>query len=85
MMLVILNGEYRISEESHNNDVGELSNTKLCSTEGVNLESNGDKWVKYAMIRYKININRRGGRLLLAETYCLTKMNVVICRSQIDV
>ena len=59
MMLVILNGDYRISEESHNNDVGELSNTKLCSTEGVNLESNGDKWVKYAMIRYKINIKTR--------------------------
>ena len=27
--LVLLNGKYRISEESHNNDVGKLKNRKL--------------------------------------------------------
>ena len=57
MMLVLLNGKYRIAEESHNNDVGWLANWALWSTKGVNLKSNGDNWVKYAMIRYKININ----------------------------
>ena len=29
----------------------------LCSAKGVNLESNGENWVKYETIRYKININ----------------------------
>ena len=57
MMLVLLNVEYKISEESHNNDVGSLANRTLYSAEGVNSESNGENWVEYAMIRYKININ----------------------------
>ena len=57
MMLVFLNGDYRISGESHNNDVGDLTNRTLCSSEGVNSESNGVNWVKYEMIRYKINNN----------------------------
>ena len=57
MMLVLLNGDYRIAEESHNNDVGYLANRTLCSAEGVNSETNVDIWVKYAMIRYKINNN----------------------------
>ena len=34
-----------------------LSNRTLCSDEGVKLESNGENWVKYAMIRYKTNKN----------------------------
>ena len=57
MKLVILNGKYSIAEESHNNDVGSLSNRTLCSSKGVNSESNGENWVKYAMVRYKINVN----------------------------
>ena len=57
MMLVLLNGEYRIDEESHNNDVGYLANRTLWSAEGFNSESNGVNWVKYAMIRYKITSN----------------------------
>ena len=62
MMLVILNSEYTISEESHNNDVGELTNRTLWYSEGVNSESNGENWVKYEIIRYKIDINIRGGQ-----------------------
>ena len=61
MMLFLLNNEYRIAEESHNNDVGELENRTLCSDEGVNSESNGENWLTYEMIMYKININIRGG------------------------
>ena len=61
MMLVLLNGEYIISEESHNNDMGELENRTLCSDEGSNSESNRENWIKYKMIRYKININIREG------------------------
>ena len=57
MKLVILNGEYSIAEEFHNNDVGSLENQTLCSTEGYNPESNRENWVKYAMVRYKINVN----------------------------
>ena len=57
MMLVLLNGEYRIAEEPHINDVGYLWNWTLCSAEWVKLESNGANWVMYAMIRYKINNN----------------------------
>ena len=53
MKLVLLNGEYRIAEESHNNDVGSLVNQTLCSVEGFSSESNGAKWVKYAMIYNK--------------------------------
>ena len=60
MKLVLLNDEYRIAEESHNNVVEELANRTLCSAVGVNSESNGENWVKYATIRYKININIRG-------------------------
>ena len=37
--------------------MGSLSNWTLCSAEEVNLESNGENWVKYAIIRYKINKN----------------------------
>ena len=55
--LVLLNGKYRIAEEYHNNDVGSLANRTLWSAEGVNLESNGENWAKYAMIGYKINVN----------------------------
>ena len=55
--LVLLNGEYRIADESHNNDVGSLANRTLYSSKGIKSESNGDDWVKYAMIRYKINGN----------------------------
>ena len=55
--LVLLNGEYRIAEESYNNDLGSLANRTLCSAKGINSESNGEKLVKYAMIRYKINFN----------------------------
>ena len=50
MMLVILNGEYRIAEESN-------KNLTLCSAEEDKSEINGKNWVKYEMIRYKININ----------------------------
>ena len=57
MMLVLLNCGYSIAEELHNNDVRSLSNWTLCSVEGVNSESNGVNWIKYAMIRYKINNN----------------------------
>ena len=57
MMLVLLNGENIISEESNNNDVGWLANKALCAVEVVNLDSNWENWVKYAMIKYKININ----------------------------
>ena len=55
--LVLLNGEYSIAEESHNNDVGYLANRTLCSAKGVNYESNGENWLNYAMIRYEINSN----------------------------
>ena len=34
IMLVLLNGEYRIFEEPHNNDVGELANMTLLSDGG---------------------------------------------------
>ena len=57
MMLVLLNGEYVISDESHNNDVEYMANLTLCSAEGVNSESNGENWLKYVLIRYKINVN----------------------------
>ena len=50
MMLVILNGEYRIAEESN-------KNLTLCSAEEDKSEINGENWVNYSMIRYKININ----------------------------
>ena len=35
-MLVLLNGEYRIYEEYHNNYVEELANSTLRSAQGVN-------------------------------------------------
>ena len=35
-----------------------MENWILCSAKGVNSESNGENWVKYAMVRYKININK---------------------------
>ena len=57
MVLVFINDDYKISEEPHNNDVGWLVNRTLCSAEGVNSESDEVNWVKYAMIRYKINNN----------------------------
>ena len=57
MILVLLNGEYRISEEYHNNDVRKLAYRTMCSTEGVASESNGENWIKYTISRYKININ----------------------------
>ena len=57
MMLVLLNDEYSIAGESHNNDVGLLANWAQCSAERVNSESNGENWVKYAIIRFTININ----------------------------
>ena len=56
-MMLVLNCNYRIAEESHNNDMGYLANRTLCSVKGVNSESNGEKWVKYATDRYRININ----------------------------
>ena len=34
---------------------GIISKSELCSAEGVNSESNGENWVKYAIIRYKTN------------------------------
>ena len=58
MMLVLLNREHRIYEQYHNNYVVYLENPTLCSAEGINSESNVENWVKYAMIRYKINNNR---------------------------
>ena len=57
MMLFLLNGDYRITEESHNYDVGQLWNWTLCSVEGVNSEKYWENWVKYAIIKYIININ----------------------------
>ena len=58
--------------------MGELENRKLCSAEGVDSESNGENWVNYAMIRYEININSMGGKLLIYKLYRLAKMNEVI-------
>ena len=52
MKFFLLNGEYRIAEESHNNDVGSLVNWTLCSSKVVKSEINRENWVNYAMIGY---------------------------------
>ena len=59
---------------------------------GVKSESNGENRVKYEMIRYKININSREGRLLLTKAYRLAKEphnndvgeleNITLCYSE---
>ena len=56
-MNVLHNRVYRISEEYHNNDVGSWSKYTLCYAQGAKLESNGENWLKYAVIRYTINIH----------------------------
>ena len=57
--VVLLNGEYGIAEESHNNECGIIrkSDDMLCRGGCQLWRGNGEKWVRYAMIRYKININ----------------------------
>ena len=57
--VVLLNGEYGIAEESYNNGCGIIrkSDDMLCRGGCQLWRGNGEKWVRYAMIRYKININ----------------------------